>query len=60
MIDLMNKITDKEGWERKVMDDTIAQKWRQEALGAAEMDVSDKMFDWESFGYTQYSVKHVR
>ena len=46
MMAIMDKITDKPDWDRKVFDNTIVQKWRQEALGAEGMDVSEKMLDW--------------
>lgn len=45
MMAIMDKITDKPDWDRKVFDDTIVQKWRQEALTAEGMDVSEKMLD---------------
>ena len=46
MMAIMDKITDKSDWDRKVFDDTIVRKWRQEALGIEGMDVSEKMLDW--------------
>lgn len=47
MMAIMDKITDKPDWDRKVLiDDTIVQKWRQEALAAEGMDVSEKMLNW--------------
>ena len=46
MMAIMDKITDKPDWDKKVFDDTIVQKWRQEALGTEGMDVSEKMLDW--------------
>lgn len=46
MMAIMDKITDKPDWDRKVFDDTIVQKWRQEALAAEGTDVSEKMLDW--------------
>ena len=59
MIDLMNKITDKQDWHRKVFDESIAQKWRQEALNAEEIDVSDQMFDWVRW-ILSFVVKLIR
>lgn len=32
MMAIMNKTTNKPDWDQKVFDDTIAHKWRQEAL----------------------------
>ena len=46
MMAIMDKITDKPDWDRKVFDDTIVHKWRQEALATEGMDVSEKMLDW--------------
>ena len=46
MMAIMNKITDKPDWDKKVFDDTIIQKWRQEALATEGMDMSEKMLDW--------------
>ena len=46
MMAIMDKITDKPDWDKKVFDNTIILKWRQEALGTEGMDVSEKMFDW--------------
>ncbi|KAF6235510.1 hypothetical protein HO173_006193 [Letharia columbiana] len=46
MMAIMDKITDKPDWDQKVFDDTIVQKWRQEALGTEGMDVSEKMLHW--------------
>ena len=46
MMAIMDKITDKPDWDKKVYDNAIIHKWRQEALGTEGMDVSEKMFDW--------------
>ena len=46
MMAIMNKITDKLDWDKKVFDDGIVRKWRQEALGTQGMDVTEKMLDW--------------
>ena len=46
MMAIMDKITDKPDWDKKVFDNTIIAKWRQEALATEGMDVSEKMFDW--------------
>ena len=46
MMGIMERITNKKDWDKKVFDDTIVQKWRQEALGTEGMDVSEKMLDW--------------
>ncbi|RWA14548.1 hypothetical protein EKO27_g614 [Xylaria grammica] len=54
MMEFMNQITDKPGWEHKVFDEGIVNKWHEEAMGARsqEMDLdsdiymSEKMFDY--------------
>ena len=46
MMAIMDKITDKPDWDRKVFDDNIVHKWRQEALAIESMDVSEKMLDY--------------
>ncbi|KAL6720945.1 hypothetical protein ACLMJK_000045 [Lecanora helva] len=46
MMALMDSITDKPEWERKIFDESVNQKWRQEALKSNDIDVSEKMFDW--------------
>ena len=48
MMSLMNVITDKPDWDRKVFDENITRKWRQEALEDENMDVSERMLDWVS------------
>ena len=45
---LIDSITDKLAWDRKVFDESIVQKWRQEALDNKEMDITEKMLDWVS------------
>ena len=48
MMAIMDKITDKPDWDKKVFDDTVVDKWRQEALAteAEGIDVSEMMLDW--------------
>ena len=48
MIQLMNQISDKPSWDRKVFDETVTKKWRQEALDAEDLDVTEAMLDWVS------------
>lgn len=45
MLALMDGITDKPEWDRKIFDESIIQKWRREAVDS-DMDVSEKMLDW--------------
>lgn len=54
MMAIMDKITDKPNWDQKVFDDTIVQKWRQEALATEGMDVSEKMLDWVCTSFLRY------
>lgn len=45
MIAMMDSITDKPEWDRKILDEKIVGKWRQEAVDS-ERDISEKMLDW--------------
>ncbi|KAL3471427.1 hypothetical protein BJX99DRAFT_237408 [Aspergillus californicus] len=45
MMRVVNSITDKPDWERKVFDKDIVAKWREEVTRSGE-DVSEKMMDW--------------
>lgn len=47
MLSFINLITDKPEWDRKVFDEEIVGKWRQEA-SANDADFSGKMFDFVS------------
>ncbi|KAH7336297.1 hypothetical protein BKA65DRAFT_458937 [Rhexocercosporidium sp. MPI-PUGE-AT-0058] len=46
MLHIMNALTDKPGWEEKVFDDSIVEKWKMEAMTTPGRDVSQKMADW--------------
>ncbi|KAK1233198.1 hypothetical protein PQX77_003657 [Marasmius sp. AFHP31] len=46
MLAMINEITDKPDWDRKVNDKTIVSKWRNEALGREGADISQAMFDY--------------
>ena len=46
MTAMMNEITDKSEWDRKVFDETIVAKWKEEAL--AKNDFSEQMFNYVS------------
>ena len=48
MMEFMNRLTDKTGWETKVFDEALVAKWKAEALEAADVDISEKMVDWVS------------
>ncbi|KAI0875172.1 hypothetical protein GGS24DRAFT_500123 [Hypoxylon argillaceum] len=53
MMQFMNDITDKPGWEHKVFDEGIVNRWREEAMGPqlqgthldGDVFMSEKMFD---------------
>lgn len=45
MMRVMNLVTDKVDWERKVFDQDIIAKWRDEVARSGQ-DVSEKMMDW--------------
>ncbi|EGE79440.1 hypothetical protein RJ035_004541 [Blastomyces gilchristii] len=46
MLQIMNTITDKPGWEKKIFSPDIINKWREEVMAHKDMDVSEKMMDW--------------
>lgn len=55
LMGLVNTITDKLDWQRKVLDDTIVAQWRSEVLkdrgskrlaDSSAVEVSPKMVDW--------------
>ncbi|KAL0581042.1 hypothetical protein V5O48_000935 [Marasmius crinis-equi] len=46
MLAMVNEITDKPEWDRKVNDETIVAKWKSEALGKDGVDFSEAMFDY--------------
>ncbi|KAF4630381.1 hypothetical protein G7Y89_g7765 [Cudoniella acicularis] len=46
MMQIMNALTDKPGWEEKVFDNAIAEKWKAEAMATEDRDVTQKMMDW--------------
>jgi hypothetical protein len=45
MLQIMNLVTEKPDWERKVFDTSITTKWREE-LAQSGQDVTPKMMDW--------------
>ncbi|TFK17404.1 hypothetical protein FA15DRAFT_605121 [Coprinopsis marcescibilis] len=56
MMRFMNAITDKENWQIKIMDDSIAEKWKDEAIAEArriwlESDTWDSVFSLEDHSY---------
>lgn len=46
MLHLMNQLTDKPNWHKKVFDETIALKWKAEILPAEDNDITEEMVDW--------------
>lgn len=53
MIALMGELSDKPEWSRKILDEEIVKKWRNEAMEMAknqaeERKVTEKMFDFVS------------
>jgi Protein of unknown function (DUF4246) len=45
MMQIMNLLTDKPGWDRKLFDDDILAKWRSEALSQQSSVLSDRCVD---------------
>jgi hypothetical protein len=55
MMSIMDSLTEKEDWHRKVFDDEIVSKWREEALAIPDeqfvnLATSDKYQRWDSDG----------
>jgi hypothetical protein len=48
MMQLINALTDKTDWRRKVFDKTILAKWRAEAVTEEGQGFTEKMFDYVS------------
>ena len=46
MMELMNRITDKKDWDKKVFGDAISSEWKSKALAIPDTDVSEKMVDY--------------
>ncbi|CAA7268674.1 unnamed protein product [Cyclocybe aegerita] len=46
MLQIMNQITDKPDWHTKVFDETIAAKWKSEAIAQDARGVSKAMMNW--------------
>ncbi|KAF8885766.1 hypothetical protein BD779DRAFT_1673492 [Infundibulicybe gibba] len=48
MLSLMDQLSNKPDWGKKVFDETIASKWKAEALeaSAAGVDITQRMVDW--------------
>jgi hypothetical protein len=48
MMQIINSLTDKPNWRRKVFDETILAKWRAEAVTDEGQGFTEKMFDYVS------------
>jgi hypothetical protein len=48
MMQIINALTDKPDWRRKVFDETILAKWRAEAVTEQGQGFTEKMFDYVS------------
>jgi hypothetical protein len=60
MMNIMDRLTDKEGWHTKVFDDGIVSKWRQEAMAIPDeyfnqLATRDKSHRWGSDGNFTYT-----
>ncbi|KAI9742088.1 MAG: hypothetical protein M1834_000478 [Cirrosporium novae-zelandiae] len=45
MVALMNHLTDKPDWDRKIFEDAIVSKWKQESSSQTQ-DITDSMLSW--------------
>ncbi|KAK9776456.1 hypothetical protein SCAR479_06779 [Seiridium cardinale] len=55
MMSIMDRLTDKEGWHKKVFDDAIVSKWREEALAIPDehfwrLATGGKLLLWDDEG----------
>jgi len=46
MLKFMNAVTDKPNWHKKVFDEEIVHRWREEARAMPNSMISDKTFEW--------------
>ncbi|KAF9443183.1 hypothetical protein P691DRAFT_843796 [Macrolepiota fuliginosa MF-IS2] len=46
MLQFMNQITDKPGWDHKIFDNIITQKWKDEVLQSPNVNFTNKMADY--------------
>lgn len=46
MLHIMDALTDKPGWEEKIFNDDISEKWKKEAMSTKDRDVTEPMADW--------------
>jgi hypothetical protein len=51
MMQIINALTDKPDWRRKVFDETILAKWRVEAVTEEGQGFTEKMFDYVSLHF---------
>lgn len=58
MMQVINAITDKPDWRRKVFDETIITKWRSEAVTEEGQGFTEKMFDYVSFVLLKPPLQH--
>jgi hypothetical protein len=69
MMSIMDRLTDKDDWQKKVFDDEIVSKWREEALAIPDeqfmhLATRDKSQQWDENGklsvYDDYRFGQVR
>lgn len=59
MLEFMSQITDKPMWTEKIYDDTIVEKWRQEACGTKkQQEFSDAHLSMACFDFV--SIHRIR
>ncbi|KAL3425436.1 hypothetical protein PVAG01_02227 [Phlyctema vagabunda] len=46
ILHVMDSLSDKKGWEEKVLDDAISNKWKEELLAIPGKDISQPMIDY--------------
>ncbi|TFK31619.1 hypothetical protein BDQ12DRAFT_693870 [Crucibulum laeve] len=56
MLRLMNQLTDKPEWDKKVFNEAIIEKWKAEALSTESLDITPAMVNW-CIAELQYKAK---
>ncbi|PVH93126.1 hypothetical protein DM02DRAFT_542188 [Periconia macrospinosa] len=63
MINVIGQLTDKPDWRKKIMDEEIVNKWKNEAIERwqdepVEKQFSEKMFEYEMKDYARFEEEH--
>ena len=56
MMSIMDRLTDKPGWHKKVFDETIVSKWREEALSIPDDEFLKISWHAKGWVYNDYET----